>query len=560
MTRAAAILSTLALISCGHKPATETPTGPWFQDVAPAAGVNFVHDPHSTGQFYMPEIMGSGCALLDYDGDGDLDILLLNGAPFDNLQAGRGSRLYRNELIPTGRLQFTDVTREAGFDYAGYGMGVATGDFDNDGRIDILVTGYGGNALYRNLGNGTFRNVTSENPAIVLPGQWSTGAAFFDYDRDGRQDLIILTYLDYSTADNKRCFAPTGEVTYCAPKVYPPTAAHLFHNEGGHFVDVTKRSGLDRALGRGLGVSVFDADGDGWPDILVANDASANHLWINQRNGTFAERALESGVAYGEEGVAKAGMGVAVGDYDNDGAEDGLVLNLMREGASLFRNEGHGSFADVSLKTGIHAITFPYTGFGAGWFDFDNDGWLDLFLANGAVTLREEQRGQPYPFLERNLLIRNPAGLGRFIDVSGDAGPVFAQRSVSRGAAFGDIDNDGSIDILVATNNGPARILRNNLPHRNWLSVQIDGPGLGIGARVAVKATGLPELWRRVHTDSSYLSASDPRVHFGLADATHLERVTVYWPDGSQTTYTDLAGKLNSVFHIRTTPSASPRR
>jgi hypothetical protein len=315
-------------------------------------------------------------------------------------------------------------------------------------------------------------------------------------------------------------------------------------------VDVTRQSGIDRALGRGLGVAAFDADGDGWPDILVANDASANHLWINQGNGTFVERALQSGVAYSEEGVAKAGMGVAVGDYNNDGADDVLVLNLMREGASLFQNDGHGSFTDVSLKTGIHALTFPYTGFGAGWLDFDNDGWLDLFLANGAVTLREEQRGQPYPFLERNLLLRNGGDQGRFTDATDKAGAVFAQSGVSRGAAFGDIDNDGSVDILVAINNGTARILRNNLPGRSWLGVQIDGPGLGIGARVAVKANGFSELWQRVHTDSSYLSASDPRVHFGLGGATQIERVTIYWPDGSQTKYSGDAVKVNSVLHV----------
>jgi len=534
------VVSALILISCGQP--VQNPAKPWFEDIAPSAGIRFVQNPHATGQFYMPEIMGSGCALLDYDGDGDLDVLLLD--------AGPGSRLYRNELIPSGQLRFTDVTRQAGFDYTGYGMGIATGDFDNDGRVDILVTGFGGNALYRNLGNGAFENVTAKNPDIVLAGRWSSGAAFFDYDRDGRQDLIILNYLDYSTTNNKRCFAPTGEPTYCAPKVYPPTAAHLFHNEGGRFVEVTGRSGIDRALGRGLGVAVFDADGDGWPDILVANDASANHLWMNQRNGTFVERALQAGVAYGEEGVAKAGMGVAVGDYNNDGADDVLVLNLMREGASLFQNDGRGSFTDVSLKTGIHALTFPYTGFGVGWFDFDNDGWLDLFLAHGAVTLREEQRGQAYPFLERNLLIRNPGGQGRFTDVSEKAGAVFARSGVSRGAAFGDIDNNGTVDILVATNNGPARILRNNLPSRNWLAVQIDGSGLGLGARVAVKANGLPELWGRVHTDSSYLSASDPRVHFGLGDATTIERVTVYWPDGSQTSYPGNTVKINSVFHV----------
>ena len=549
MTRAVFLAAWVGftLTSCRQKP---TPESEWFEDAAPASGIHFVHHPYATGQFYMPEIMGSGCALLDYDGDGDLDVLVLDGAPFDTPRAGRGSRLYRNESIPSGRLQFTDVTREAGLDYSGYGMGAATGDFDNDGRIDVLITGYGGNSLYRNTGNGVFRNVTAESPDIALPGRWSTGAAFFDYDRDGWQDLIILNYLDYSTANNQRCNAATGEVTYCTPKVYPPTSAHLFHNEHGRFVDVTRQSGIDRALGRGLGVAAFDANGDGWPDVFVANDASANHLWINQRNGTFAERAIESGVAYGEEGVAKAGMGVAVGDYDNDGDEDLLVLNLMREGATLFENDGKGNFTDVSLKAGIHAITFPYTGFGTRWFDFDNDGWLDLFLAHGAVTLREEQRGQPYPFLERNLLLRNPGGRGRFIDESARAGSAFSQPGVSRGAAFGDIDNDGSMDILLTNNNGPARILRNRLPHRNWLDVQVDGPGLGIGARVSVKAAGLPELWRRVHTDASYLSASYPRVHFGLGDAKRIESVTVHWPDGSKDTYMDVAGKLNSVFHV----------
>jgi enediyne biosynthesis protein E4 len=528
------------LTSC--RPPAQNATKPWFEDVAETAGVRFVQNPHASGQFYMPEIMGSGCALLDYDGDGDLDVLLLN--------AGPGSRLYRNELIPSGKLRFTDVTQEAGFDYAGYGMGVATGDFDSDGRMDMLITGYGGNTLYRNLGNGTFKNVTADNPDIVLTGRWNSGATFFDYDRDGRQDLIILNYLDYSTENNKRCFAPTGEVTYCAPKAYPPTSAHLFHNEGGRFVDVTRRSGIDRAMGRGLGVAAFDADGDGWPDILVANDASANHLWMNQRNGTFVERALELGVAYGEDGVAKAGMGVAIGDYNNDGADDIVVLNLMREGASLFQNGGHGSFTDVSLKTGIHALTFPYTGFGAGWLDFDNDGWLDLFLANGAVTLREEQRGQPYPFLERNLLLRNAGDQGRFTDATEKAGAAFAQLGVSRGAAFGDIDNDGAVDILVAVNNGPARILHNKLPSGSWLTLQIDGPGLGIGARVAVKPQGFSELWRRVHTDSSYLSASDARVHFGLRGAAQIERVTVYWPDGSQSHYSGNAVKTNSVLHV----------
>jgi hypothetical protein len=292
---------------------------------------------------------------------------------------------------------------------------------------------------------------------------------------------------------------------------------------------------------------------DGWPDVFVANDASANHLWINQKNGTFAERALQSGVAYGDEGLAKAGMGVALGDYDRDGDEDLVVLNLLREGATLFNNTGNGSFTDVSLKTGMHAITFAYTGFGTNWFDFDTDGWLDLFVANGAVTLREEQRGQPYPFQERNLLIRNRGQEGQgFVDVTSRAGPVFERLEVSRGAAFGDVDNDGDIDILLTNNNGPARLLRNDLPQRNWFAVQVEGPGLGLGARIAVRAAGLPELWRRVRTDSSYLSASDPRAYFGLAGSTRIERVTIYWPDGSKT---DLDGKLNSIVRV-----ASARR
>jgi hypothetical protein len=537
-------LALLSLIGCASKPA------PWFRDVAEETGLRFTHVTGATGQFYMPEIMGAGCALLDFDGDGDLDVFLVQGAPFDDPSKGPGNRLFRNELNPSGKLQFIDVTRQAGLEYSGYGMGAATGDFDNDGRIDLLVTNFGSNVLYRNNGDGTFHNVTADSPDVALAGRWSTSAAFFDYDRDGWQDLVILTYLDYSLQANQRCVDAAGERDYCSPKAYRPTSAHLFHNERGRFVEVTRQSGIAQALGRGLGVVAFDANADGWPDLFVANDGSPNHLWINQKNGTFAERALESGVAYGEDGLPKAGMGVAVGDPGNTGAEDLLVLNLMREGATLFRNNGRGSFADASLKTGIHAITFSYTGFGVGWFDFDRDGWPDLFLANGAVTLREEQRGQPYPFRERNLLIRNPGRAGgRFQDVTAQAGSVFERLEVSRGAAFGDIDNDGDVDVLVTNNNGPVRLLRNDLPSRHWLAVQIEGPGLGAGARVEVKAAGLPPLWRRVHTDSSYLSASDPRAYFGLAEAAQVESVTIHWPDGSETRQ-DANVKLNSLFRV----------
>ena len=478
----------------------------------------------------MPEIMGAGAALLDHDGDGDLDVFLVQGGPVEDPAKGPGNRLFRNELIPTGKLKFADVTAAAGLAYSGYGMGAATADFNNDGHVDLLVTNFGPNVLYRNLGSGRFQDVTAESPAVRKSDYWSSSASFFDYDRDGWQDLIILSYVDFSIKGNKKCSAPTGEPDYCTPVAYRAVEARLYHNERGRFVDVTARAGLDKARGPGLGVAAVDVDKDGWPDLFVANDTTANHLWMNQRDGTFVEAALERGVAYSEEGQPKAGMGVAAGDYDNDGDEDLLVLNLMREGATLFRNEGNGTFNDASAASRLQALSFGYTGFGVDWFDADNDGWLDLFLANGAVTLREEQRGQPYPFAERNLLLWNPGGGAPFLDVSDRAGAVMRLAEVSRSAAFGDVDNDGRVDVLVTNNNGPVRLLRNESRAGAWLSVDADEPG----ARIGVFRAGQPALWRRRHTDSSYLSASDPRVHFGLGTATKIDKIVVEWADGSR--------------------------
>jgi len=489
----------LLVTSCAKvpQPASESP----FRDVAVASGLQFRHQSGAQGNFYLPEIMGSGVALCDFDQDGDLDVFLIQGAP------GSSNRYFRNELIPSGKLVFTDATARAGLTQEGIGMGAAIGDFNNDGRPDLLVTYLGSNVLYRNNGDGSFSKVA--NDAIALAGRWSTSAAFFDYDRDGWQDLVILNYIDYSIATNQRCFAPTGELDYCTPRVYRPAVAHLFHNDKGHYTEVP--NAFAAALGPGLGVTVMDANDDQWPDLFVANDSMANHLWINQRNGTFAEQALAQGVAYGEDGVAKAGMGVAPGDYDNDGREDVLVLNLMREGASLFRNVSSGNFLDVSLATGLHAQTFQYTGFGAGFVDFDRDGRLDLFLANGAVTRREEQRGQPYPFLERNLLLTQTAG--RFTSLA------TGEPAVSRGAAFGDIDNDGDVDVVVNVNNGEARLLLNSMPAANWLAVAEPGPGLGLGRRVEVTAPGVPKQMRVIRSAFSYLSASPPVAWFGLAGA-----------------------------------------
>ncbi|MFN7923237.1 MAG: CRTAC1 family protein [Bryobacteraceae bacterium] len=533
MKKLAALL--LLVCSCSHRQESAAPR-PIFRDAAPETGLVFEHATGATGEFLMPEIMGSGVALFDFDNDGDLDVYLVQSI-------GRG-KLFRNELVPSGSLRFTDVTAASGIAFDSYGMGAATGDFDGDGRVDLLLTAWAqpgkpGRALYRNLGNGRFEAVPL--PPEPLPNQWSSSASFFDYDRDGRLDLVILSYVNFTRALNKKCQTPAGEPDYCTPKAYSPVSARLYHNEGSRFTDVTEKAGLNRALGPGLGVLAMDFNGDSYPDLFVANDTAANHLWINQRDGTFREAAIESGLAYSEDGLAKAGMGVAAGDYDRDGRPDLLVLNLMREGATLFHNEGltpqgAPSFADVSRRTGIYKETFAYTGFGAGWVDYDNDGWLDLFLANGAVTLREEQRGQKVPFKERNLLLHNEAGQ-KFINAAGAAGPVLALEEVTRGAAFGDIDNDGDIDILITNNGGPARLLLNEAPKSGWIGVQLEGKQ-SIGATVTLHRDGLPPLMRVVHTDSSYCSASDPRVVFGLGAQTSVSRIEVVWPDGSQRTLT----------------------
>ncbi len=521
MTRSWLALA-LLLAGCGARRETEL-----FYELQP--GLNFTHRNGASGKFYMTEIMGAGVALLDYDNDGDLDVLCV--------QSAGESKLYRNEIVPAGALRFTDVTAQSGIAFRGYGMGAATGDYNNDGFEDLLITGYDSRALYRNNGNGTFT-------AIGLPqrpGVWSTSASFFDYDRDGRLDLIILSYVNFSEAGNKSCHAPTGEPDYCTPRAYDAAPARLYHNDGGdRFSDVTSRAGIDQAVGPGLGVVAADLNCDGWPDLFVANDTAQNHLWINQRNGTFKEAGLESGVAFSEDGLAKAGMGVDAADYDGDGDDDLLVLNLMREGATLHRKEmvtprGLPSYIDVSRQSGLYAITFPYTGFGTRWFDFDNDGRLDLFIANGAVTLREEQRGHPEPYKERNLLIRN-VGNGKFTDVTSQAGRALEQVEITRGAAFGDLDNDGDIDIVITNNNGPARVLLNGSRPSGWVSVRLEGNGAcsrdAFGARVSVIRDGLPPLVRRVHTDASYCSASDRRVHFGLGEAAAIRAIEVAWPDG----------------------------
>ena len=540
----------LLVVACGEKPAPESETGAVaFREVAEETGLLFDHFVGATGEQYIIEVMGAGGALLDYDGDGDLDVFLLQGSIINPnktmedalfpLRDGQklGNRLFRNEINPSGALRFTDVTDDAGLQYTGYGMGVATGDYDNDGDVDLYVSNFGPNLLYENNGDGTFTDVT--NSAGVGDPRWGASTAFFDYDHDGDLDLMVTNYVDFTFKGKKKCYAPSGELDYCTPLVYNGAVDKLWRNDGdGKWIDVSVSSGIAKAYGPGLGITTADYNSDGWIDIYVANDTTANLLWTNQGDGTFQETALESGVAYNEDGMPKAGMGTSFGDFDADGDDDLIVLNLRAEGCTLYLNEDGKFFSDVTLRFGLQQVTYAYTGFGVDWFDWDSDGWLDLFFAHGAVTMIEELRGDPYPFDQPNILLRNLGQGTNFENLSANGGPAFKAAEVSRGAAFGDIDNDGDIDILVTGNNGPTRLLLNEVGNRrNWIIVGLEGKTSnrqGLGARVGLVREGRPTLWRRVRTDSSYCSASDARVHFGLGLDHGADGIVIHWPDGSK--------------------------
>jgi enediyne biosynthesis protein E4 len=529
---------------------THAAAEPLFMESAAATGLTFTHVNGATGQYYLPEMMGAGVALFDYDNDGDLDVFLVQGGPLGMNAASGGptSRLFRNDLVQgaDGRraIRFTDVTAKAGVGLRGYGMGAAVGDYDNDGFLDLFVTSFGSIALYHNNGDGTFSDRTKS--AGLSETGWATSAAFVDYDRDGDLDLFVARYVDFAIAANKLCSDPAGARDYCGPRAYRPVPDRLLRNEGnGRFVDATERAGITKADGAGLGVAIGDYNGDGWPDIYVANDATPNQLWINHRDGTFRDDGLLSGSAVNASGNPEGSMGIASGDFDGDGDEDLFVTNIIGETFVLYVNDGRGNFDDARARTGLAALTAAFTGFGTDWFDYDNDGWPDLFVANGAVNIVEALRGQPSPYRMRNQLFHNLAGR-RFEETSAAAGPAFARAEISRGAAFGDIDNDGDVDIVVTNNNGPVRLLLNQAGGGNhWLQVRLDqrlGNRFGIGAWVGVERGGGSTLWRRVRTDGSYLSASDVRVHFGLGSSAAVAAVVVQWPDGQRERWTGITG------------------
>ncbi len=523
------------------------PTQTVFVERAIETGLEFSHFVGATGEYFFPEIMGSGVALIDYDLDGDLDVYAVQSAQLGDPQAGLlfaepdshwpGNRLYRNGLVPDGTLSFTDVTDGSGAGDTGYGMGVAVGDVDNDGDPDMYVTNYGADVLLVNAGDGTFRDVTAE--AGIDDTGWGTSASFFDYDLDGDLDLFVANYVTFTLTNNVRCSSASGQRDYCDPTTYRPMRDRLWENDGnGRFRDVSDEVGLDAAYGNGLGVATADLDGNGWPDVYVANDKLANQLWINDGEGAFADTALMSGSAYNADGLAEAGMGVTAGDVDGDGDDDLFMTHLKSQTNTLYLNDGAGNFTDDTDRFQLGLSSLRYTGFGTAWFDYDNDGLPDLFVANGAVIVESDQFGSdPYPYRQQNQLFRNVDGKG-FVDVTAASGEAMTVSLVSRGAAFGDIDNDGDTDVVVSNNNGPLRLLLNEIGNdNNWLRLRLvgsDAPRDGTGAMVALVRADGSTLWRRTHTDGSYLSASDGRVLFGLGGEPAYEAVGVVWPGGQR--------------------------
>lgn len=507
-----------------------TPAGqPWFAEVAHQAGIRFVHrSGHEPGRFLIPEVVAGGVALLDADGDGWLDVYFVQaGSLAGASESGPGNQLYRNR----GDGTFEDVSAANGADERSYGMGVATGDYDDDGRPDLYLTNVGPNRLLQNRGGMAFRDATAE--AAVGHEGFGSSAAFFDYDRDGDLDLYVANYLVWSVATEKECFNGLGQRDYCAPALYnAPASDVLYRNEGdGTFADVTRAAGIGAAFGTGLGVLCGDFTADGWADVFVANDGLPNQMWVNLGDGRFEDRGLLLGCALDQDAIPKAGMGVVAEDFDDDGDLDLLVGNLRRESDSLFQNQG-GYFRDVTGLRGLGQISRSFTRFGTGWVDFDNDGYLDLYQANGRVAAEENAHGSADPLAEPNLLFRG--GPERFEEVLPRGGTAALLVHASRGAAFGDLDNDGGVDVVVVNRDAPTYVLSNRLVGRgDWLLVRVlDEHGRdAIGASLTLRAGGRV-LRREVRTALGYASASDPRVHFGLGTGTTIEDLEVQWVDG----------------------------
>ena len=522
----------------------------WFIDATEQVGLTFKHDSGGAGELLLPEIVGSGAALLDVDQDDDLDLFFVVAGPLTppaNATDRPNHRVFRNDLdVKSGRgLRFTEITESCAIRSAGYGMGVASGDFDGDGLLDLYVCNLGSNQLLRNLGQGRFEDVTQQ--AGVDDPRWSSSATFFDYDRDGKLDLFVTNYVAFDREKSPKCFAPSSARDYCGPDAYTAVHDSLFHNLGnGRFENITATSGLLESFGAGLGVVAADLNNDGWCDQYVANDGDPNQLWFNQQGtGRFVDDGLLAGVALSLQGQAQAGMGVDAADLDDDGDEDLFVTNLAAESDTLYVNQGAGIFEDRTMVLGLHAPSLPFTSFGTRFLDFDHDGDLDLFAMNGAVRLQDTlvAAGDSNPLRQTNQLFRNDGAQG-FKDISRESGPAFEFSGVSRAACIGDLDNDGDLDIVQTTNNGPARVLLSQAAGQTrWLGLKLIDPRFGsdiLQTRVKISMTDRGPAWRRTHTDGSYQSAGDPRLIVGLGNQTAPRTVTACWPDGLVEEFVDL--------------------
>jgi enediyne biosynthesis protein E4 len=516
-------------------------------DATAGAGIDFRHNSGAFGEKYLPETLGAGCAFLDYDNDGWQDILLVNGMDWPGHKRGRGTlRLYHNNRNGT----FTDVTRRAGLDIEMYGMGVAVGDYNNDGFPDLFVSCVGQSRLFENTGRGTFIDITDRSGLAGRSG-FSTSALWFDYDRDGLLDLFVCNYVKWSPEQNVHCSLDGKRRSYCTPEAYRGSTCWLFRNKGGgRFEDVTAKAGLFDSSSKSLGVTMFDYDMDGWPDLFVANDTQPNKLYRNVRNGTFEEVAVRAGLAFSADGKARAGMGVDAGDYDNSGSFSLAVTNFDNEMVGLYHSVGNGLYADQALQSEVGRLTRRSLGFGCFFFDADLDGQLDLLVVNGHIDDSLAPMRGDVQYAQAPHLFLNTGG-GRFRDVAGEVGAGFAQPKVGRGAAFGDFDNDGDLDVLITTNNGPAYLYRNDqLAGNRFIRFRLIGTESNrdaIGATVRLYYGGQTNL-RMVRSGRSYLSQSELPVTFGVGKRDSVDRAVIHWPNGRVEEFKNVkAGRYDCV-------------
>jgi hypothetical protein len=521
---AAAILFSFAAV-CANLSATSVV----FTDVTAQAGIHFTHNSGRTGKKYLPETLGSGCAFFDADGDGWPDILLVNSKDWTPRGHKSTAALYRNNHNGT----FTDITGGSGLDIEVYGMGVAIGDYDNDGRDDVYITALDGDHLFHNEGGGKFRDVTKVSG--VDNASFGTSAAWVDYDRDGKLDLFVANYVQWSPKLDLTCSLDGATKSYCTPESYKGTRSRLFHNLGnGRFEDVSEKAGVGDSSSKSLGVTVLDFNSDGWPDLFVSNDTQPNKLYRNNRNGTFSEVGMSAGVAYGEDGIARGAMGVDAGDYDRSGRPHLLVGNFSNQMLGLYHNEGNGLFVDEAPLSTVGRASLLSLTFGVFFFDYDLDGYPDIFAANGHI---EDEIGRVQPkvsYRESPLLFRN-LGNHKFENTGTQMGAAFNRPIVARGAAYADFDRDGDLDILISSNNGPAYLFRNDGGNQNhWLSVRLNGVKSnrdGIGAVVKLESAS-GKQWNMVRSGSSYCSASDLALVFGLGKDQSAS-IEVDWPSGA---------------------------